>query len=249
MKNLILSLLVITLLWGCSSTKSTDSSLNTKFTELSKTTGENLELSGKIEINVDGQNFNLNTNIYSAKSDSVLMVLKAFMGIPAAKVFMTPLSFKAFNVIENKAFYGVPSKENIQKAVNIGFSYKDVVALIRNEPNTIEGYKLNESESNENEALYFRNFKGEYIEFIKFNLEEKYISQYQQKSADNELLLNVFFEEPMKVGDRNMPSKVTALILENEGKVKFNFNEIKIVEEFGTAFDFSIPSNVTKIEL
>ncbi|MFN3195417.1 MAG: DUF4292 domain-containing protein [Chlorobiota bacterium] len=249
MKKLIIALLSLTILWGCSSVTEDTSKLDTKFTELSSTTANNLELSGKIEISVDGQNFNLNTNIYSAKSDSVLMVLKAFMGIPAAKVYMTPNSFKAFNVIENKAFYGVPSKDNIQKAVNIGFSYKDVVALIRNEPNTIDGYKLNESESNDEEALYYRNFKGEYIEFIKFNLEEKYISQYQQKSAENELLLNVFFEEPKKVGDRNMPSKVTALILENEGKVKFDFEEIKIVENFGTAFDFSIPSNVTKIEL
>jgi hypothetical protein len=59
----------------------------------------------------------------------------------------------------------------------------------------------------------------------------------------------VFFEEPIKVGNRNMPSLVTALIAKNEGKVKFNFSEIKVVEEFGTAFDFSIPSNVTKIEL
>lgn len=249
MKKLILSLLLLSIFWGCSSVKKSNKILDTKFTELSSTTSSNLELSGKVEIDVDGQNFNLNTVIYSSKSDSVLMVLKAFMGIPAAKVFITPGSFKAYNALENKAFYGVPTKENIEKAVNIGFSYKDIVSLLRNEPNSIDGYELNEAESTGNELLYYRNFKGEYIEYIKFNLDGKYISQYQQKSAENELLLNVFFEEPIKVGNRNMPSLVTALIAKNEGKVKFNFSEIKVVEEFGTAFDFSIPSNVTKIEL
>ncbi len=249
MKKLIIALLSLTILWGCSSVTEDTGKLDTKFTELSTSTGHFLELSGKVEIDVDGQIFNLNTDIYSAKSDSVLMILKAFMGIPAAKVYMTPESFKAYNALENKAFYGVPTKENIEKAVNIGFSYRDIVALMRNEPNSVEGYKLNESESNEDEALYYRNFQDEYIEFIKFNLNEKYITQYQQKSADNEMLLNVFFEEPISVGDRNMPSKVTALIPQQDGKVKFKFEEIKVVDKFGTTFDFSIPSNVTKIKL
>jgi len=249
MKKLIIALLSLTVLWGCSSVSENTNKLDTKFTELITSTGHFLELSGKVEIDVDGQVFNLNTDIYSAKSDSVLMILKAFMGIPAAKVYMTPGSFKAYNALENKAFYGVPTKENIEKAVNIGFSYKDIVALMRNEPNSLEGYKLNESESNTDEALYYRNFQDEYIEFIKFNLNEKYITQYQQKSADNEILLNVFFEEPIEVGKRNMPSKVTALIPQQEGKVKFNFEEIKVVDKFGTTFDFSIPSNVTKIKL
>lgn len=245
----ILFILIASMLYSCSTVSEKSDVLNTNFTKLRSITPKNLEFSGKVDIDMNGQSLSLNTDIYSAASDSVLMILKAFMGIPAAKVYADPMTFLAYNALENKAFYGEPTKENIEKAVRIGFSYNDMIALLRNEPNLELDYKVNQEGSNENEILYYRYFKDKYIEFIKYNKNENYIVQYQQKSSDNTLLLNVFFEEPKVVGKRNMPHKVTALIPESEGSVKFRFDEIKSIDRFEKGFNFPIPNNVTKIKL
>jgi len=248
MKN-ILIILSFALLYSCSSVSEKKDIINSDFRKLNSLTSKNLEFSGKVDIDMNGQNISLNTDIYSASSDSVLMIMKAFMGIPAAKVYVDPSSFLAYNALENKAFYGEPSKENIAKAVRIGFSYDDMLSLLRNEPNLLMDYKVNESESNSKEILYYRYFKNDYIEFVKYDVTDSYISQYQQKSTENEILLNVFFEEPKLVGKRNMPHKVTALITATEGSVKFRFEEIKSVDNFEKEFNFSIPTNVSKIKL
>lgn len=245
----ILIILSIGLLYSCSSVKEKENIISTNFRQLNELTPKNLEFSGKVEIDFDGQNISLNTDIYSASSDSVLMILKAFMGIPAAKVYVDPTSFLAYNALENKAFYGEPSKENIAKAVRIGFSYDDMLSMLRNEPNILMDYKVNESESSKEETLYYRYFKDDYIEFVKYDVTNNYISQYQQKSTENEILLNVFFEEPKLVGKRNMPHKVTALLPATEGSVKFRFEEIKSVDKFDKEFNFSIPASVSKIKL
>lgn len=245
----ILFILIASLLYSCSSVSEKKSELNTEFQKLRSITPANLEFSGKVDIDMNGQSLSLNTDIYSAASDSVLMVLKAFMGIPAAKVYANPTTFLAYNALENKAFYGEPTKENMVKAMRFGFSYNDMIALLRNEPNLAMDYKINKEGTNEKEILYFRSFKDQYIEFIKYNIKDNYIAQYQQKSSDNTILLNVFFEEPKMVGKRNMPHKVTALIPATEGSVKFRFDEIKKVDKFEKGFNFSIPTNVTKIKL
>ncbi len=245
----ILFILIASLLYSCSSVSEKKSELNTEFTKLRSITPKNLEFSGKVDIDMNGQSLSLNTDIYSAASDSVLMILKAFMGIPAAKVYANPSTFMAYNALENKAFYGEPTKENMVKAMRFGFSYTDMIALLRNEPNFDLDYKINKEGTNEKEILYYRYFKDEFIEYIKYNIKDNYITQYQQKSSDNNLLLNVFFEEPKKVGKRNMPHKVTALIQETEGSVKFRFDEIKSIDKFEKGFNFSIPTNVTKIKL
>lgn len=245
----ILILLSVVLFYSCSSVKEQENQISADFKKLNQLTPNNLEFSGKVEVDFDGQNISLNTDIYSASSDSVLMIMKAFMGIPAAKVYIDPKTFLAYNALENKAFYGEPTKENIAKAVRIGFSYDDMLSLLRNEPNLLMDYKVNEAGTNSKEILYYRYFKDEYIEFVKYDIANNYISQYQQKSTENEILLNVFFEEPKLVGKRNMPHKITALIPANEGSVKFRFDEIKSVDKFDKEFNFSIPKNVTKIKL
>lgn len=249
MKRILIIIIGILSLISCSTVKEKKSEINTEFRKLSGLTPRNIEFSGKVELSVNGQNYNLSTDIYSASDDSVLMILKAFMGIPAAKVFVEPNNFLAYNALENKAFYGEPTKENIEKAVRIGLSYYDIVSLLRNEPNLSMDYKVNEAGTNDKEILYYRYYKNEYIEYVKYNIKDNYIAQYQQKSEDNKLLLNVFFEEPRMVGKRNLPSKITVLLPETESSVKFNFEEIKVVDSFEKEFNFSIPKNVTKIKL
>lgn len=249
MKKIILIIVATVLLYSCSSVKEQISNINPKFRELSSVTADNLEFSGKVELQLDGQSYSLSTNIYSASEDSVLMILKAFMGIPAAKMYAAPDYFLAYNALENKAFYGEPTKENIEKAVKIGLSYQDMISLLRNEPNLAMDYKVKEDGSNDKEILYYRYFKDEYIEYVKYNTELNYISQYQQKSADNVLLLNVFFEEPKLVGKRNMPFKITAILPEAKSSVKFNFDDIKVIDKFEKEFNFSTPQSVKKIKL
>ena len=117
----ILFILIASLLYSCSSVSEKKSELNTEFKKLRSITPKNLEFSGKVDIDMNGQSLSLNTDIYSAASDSVLMILKAFMGIPAAKVYADPMSFMAYNALENKAFYGEPTKENMVKAMRLGF--------------------------------------------------------------------------------------------------------------------------------
>jgi hypothetical protein len=249
MKKILSIIIIAVLFYSCSSVKEQQSELNADFKELSKVTADNLEFTGRVKLDLDGQSYSLSTDIYCASEDSVLMILKAFMGIPAAKMYSNPDYFLAYNALENKAFVGEPTKENIEKAVKIALSYNDMISLLRNIPNMAMDYKISEEGTNSKEILYYRYFNDKYIEYVKYNTEQNYISQYQQKSSDNKLLLNVFFEEPKLVGKRNMPFKITAVLPEAKSSVSFNFDEIKIVEKFDKEFNFSVPQNVTKIKL
>ena len=97
----ILFILIASMLYSCSTVSEKSDVLNTNFTKLRSITPKNLEFSGKVDIDMNGQSLSLNTDIYSAASDSVLMILKAFMGIPAAKVYADPMTFLAYNALEN----------------------------------------------------------------------------------------------------------------------------------------------------
>ena len=177
------------------------------------------------------------------------MEMKAFLGITAARIFSDQNSFKALNLIENKLYTGKPDKENFEKAVDINLSFDDLMSLVRNEPGgEISEFKIAERIDDES-ILYFRYFKDDYIEYVKYNFKEGYITQYQQKNDDNELLLNVFFSEPIEIDKKVLPKEISCNLSGDKGSIKFMFDEIKLVDSFERELDFDVPKSIERIEL
>lgn len=245
MKKIYIIFLTAVLLSCSSSKKTTDDSL--AYYEQNFDV-QSIQLEAKFKTEQKNQNISLDAEIFMKNNDSVFMDMKVLFGIPAAKLLISKDNFKSLNMMENKVYIGKPSKENLNRALKINLSFDDIISLLKVQPpGDLSQYKKASYESPIYD-LFYRLHKDEYIEYIKYDTKNNRVIQYQQKTNENKLVLNIYYNSYESNGQFNYPRNIICELPEEETKITIDISKVEELEN-GKVFDFKIPKNAKIIQV
>ncbi|MBK9246677.1 MAG: DUF4292 domain-containing protein [Ignavibacteria bacterium] len=186
--------------------------------------------------------------------DSMGMKITGPFGIFLGRMYATPTTFMFYNAFENKVLLGVPSAENIAKSMNIPLGATDFAHLIRGEStgetSTIKD-KFTESPdkpANPDHILYVRKASTFGAEYVLFSLKEQAMIQFQKKSSEGKLLLNVKYSNFKDLNGIKFAHEVLIQSPENNSTAEMTLSDMKINQPV-TQLQFPAPKGVPVIKL
>jgi len=186
--------------------------------------------------------------------DSMGMKITGPFGIFVGRMYATPSKFMFYNAFENKVLLGVPSAENIGKSMNIPLGATDFAHLIRGEATgnasqfTGKFTESPEKPSNPDHILYSRRSETLGAEYVVFSLKEQAMVQFQKKSPDGKLLLNVKYSNFKNINSVSFAHQVLIQSPENSATADLTLSDMKINQPV-SQLQFSAPSGVPVIKL
>lgn len=186
--------------------------------------------------------------------DSMGMKITGPFGIFVGRMYATPQKFMFYNAFENKVLLGVPSAENIGKSMNIPLGATDFAHLIRGEATgnasqfTGKFTESPEKPSNPDHILYSRRSETLGAEYVVFSLKEQAMVQFQKKSPEGKLLLNVKYSNFKNINGVNFAHEVLIQSPENNATAEMTLSDMKINQPV-PQLQFNAPSGVPVIKL
>ncbi len=264
MKTLFL-VLILALSFGffsCSSTKSVQNkTVPTKDQEtvLLKTEEKNLltlqyfdnsslkqlELNGKVISSVDGSKQTASTTVLVKDRDSLGMSIFGPFGILVGQLMASSSNFVFYNAFGNEAVDGIPSAENINSVTGMPISFNDILTLLRGEvPFGEKGYtKVKKLEIGE---TLFSYAEVNQTHFVTTSPNTDYISQYQRKSNDGELLFHIRYNNYKIFNNLSIATESILQIPKLKTSISFIAEEVFVNQPFQSKLGFTIPSGVKR---
>ncbi|MBS1537471.1 MAG: DUF4292 domain-containing protein [Bacteroidetes bacterium] len=215
----------------------------------------NLEFSADMTVKYQGMTQMGNCDAKLCSSDSMCVTIHGPFGIFVGKMFATPSNFIFYDAFNNQAITGTPSANNIAKTLRIPLSGEDFVHLMRGEAPT----SSNENISNEftissdrisdtNHVLFVRRSETFGAEYVLFSLKEQVILQFQKKSPDGKILLNVKYSDFTTINDIPLAQKIDIQSPENQATALMTLSDFKINQVI-PSLRFTIPKGLQTIHL
>lgn len=231
MKKAILLITILILVTSCSSLKEPkkgdDSTTLPEFHLPAM-----LEGNASITTRLPGFNQTFNVKYHLAGRDSMSMTAFGPFNIVAAKLYSDKDEFIFLNMLEQKAYRGTPSADNIRRVSGLNLSFEDLISMVQGVPPLpAENYELKEIISDKGLKIFVNKQAKEYGEFIVYNSSEKIISQFQRKDAEDNLILNVFLSNYKPVGNYKFPGQINIELSKMDGKIFIETKEYKLHEK------------------
>ncbi len=193
-----------------------------------------------------GKNILSNAEIYIAGLDSIRIDAKIF-GLPVVKFFSDRNSFKTYNAMENSAYTGNPSSENIKKTTGINLGFEELVRLVKSlPPGKIANFKT-DSVNDANSVLSKRSNSS--AEYIVISSKTGTLEQYQRKNSNEGLEMNVYFRDYKRYGDFMLPGKIYFKFPLIDSELDLEVKNYELNPVFNEKFNFKIPSSANLKEL
>ena len=215
----------------------------------------NLEFSADMTVNFEGMTQMGNCDAKLCSSDSMCVTIHGPFGIFVGKMFATPSNFVFYDAFNNQAVTGTPSADNIAKTLRIPLSGEDFVHLMRGEaPNETNDNISNEFTissdriSDTNLVLFVRRSETFGAEYVLFSLKEQVILQFQKKSPEGKILLNVKYSEFKKIDDIALAQKIDIQSPENQATALMTLSGFKVNQVIPT-LRFTLPKGLQTIHL
>ncbi len=182
-----------------------------------------------------------------AGNDSVSMNF-SFFGMTVAKIFATRTYFLFYNIFENTAMEGTPNSAGLKEAIKIDLSFDDMVKLLKCQPPGPERLYtiVSDEDIEEGQGLYVNKIGDNYVEYILYSYSENAIVQYQRKSMQGEIILNVYYKDYIKIGGFALAQKIVFQFRLIDAEQKYEINSIEVIKKFDKPFSFNTPSSVRK---
>lgn len=240
-------LFILCLAAGCSQARQAADTSASPDVKLSRKSISNLEMDAIINTDMPDQKISIGATIRLAGYDSLRMNFLGPFGIAAGILYSDTSVFSFYNVFENKAFTGRPTRENLGRAINIALSFGELAKLLRSEvPGNAGDFKF--MEIKEDGSLYRNTSKKDVAEFIVFDSARSSITRYQQKSPSGELLLNIYFSDFKETEGEHFARRIEMVFPQLEGNVVITINEMEKKDAFRSEFRFKIPSDAELLE-
>lgn len=202
------------------------------------------EFRGKISITMSGMNLSAQFTASLVGEDSATLSFFGPMGVILGKVFANKNYFAFYDVMNNWAVVGKPTRENIFNASQVPLSFVDFVRLFRGEiPVEDDSLRLIEKQSNAERTLYYK-ISGQFVDFYLINNKTNKLWQYQNKSQNGQILINLNIPEYTEFEGQLYPKKYIMQISERRGNVIMEIEDIQSNENFSKPFSFVIPRGV-----
>jgi hypothetical protein len=200
---------------------------------------------GKVDFALQNLNFSA---IFEAKmvgEDSAVISFFGPMGVLLGKAFSNRERFVYYDVFNNWAVVGKPTREKIFNASQVPLSFVDFVRLFKGALlyplDSMKSYKT------ENGKSLF-SYKGK--DFVDFFLVDDSLKllQFQKKSLEDKILINILYTEYFNEKGILFPKKYIMQIEERKGYVSLAIESLSFEVDTTKQFSFHIPKSVEIFE-
>lgn len=203
-----------------------------------------MNFSGKISISMSGLNLTAQFSAAMVGEDSASLSIYGPMGVILGKIFANKNYFAIYDVMNNWAVVGNPTRDNIFKASQVPLSFTDFVRLFHGEiPVDSDSLRKQSEQSNPEKTLYYRVNK-EFVDFYLLSNITGKLVQYQKKSLDGRVVLNLIISEYMEFEGELFPKKYLMHVSDRNGNLTMEIEEIRSESNFSKPFSFAIPKSV-----
>ncbi len=208
---------------------------------------ENIKMSANVTSTFDSKVIPSKAKIKIAGTDSVSMVF-SFFGMTVGKIFATRDYFLFYNIFENTAMEGIPNSAGLREAIKIDLSYETMVKLLKCQPpGPDSSYTIAKgADIAEGQRLFVNKSDTNYVEYILYSYSEKAMLQYQRKSMNGKIILNVFYEDYVSIDGFALAEKIVLKFPPAGAEQKYIMNSIEVNTKFEKPFAFKTPSSVRK---
>jgi Domain of unknown function (DUF4292) len=254
LKHFVLFLLFISISFifsSCSTTKLSKAPIPKYGFDLPKNK-ENvdfLKIKSKIKINLPGQNASVNAVFKISGRDSLQMRILGPFGIEVVRFYSDKNKFIAYNIFDNKAFSGVPTAQALQRAVNIGLSFDELIAILRSElPSKKESYIFNSQDSIS--AKYVNKINGgagvnRYCEICPGNR----FCAYWDENDENMTSFKINLSDFILKNKHEFATKIEINLMQAQGSIIILIDDISFESPQNQRLSFTLPNSVELTEI
>lgn len=205
-----------------------------------------LQVSGSIELNSTEGNNNANFNLILVGNDSLNAEIYGPMGMLLGKLFISTDTLIFYDVFNNQAYVGKASKENFEKTFGLLLDFKDFSKLIRNEA-FLEVGRF--TKVKDDRFLLYKNISSkDFVDFAVISSDTT-IVQYQRKSRDDRIVLNVFYDDFKYYSEYKLPTKIKVEFPLLKTIITFKISNYETNAGIKKSLSFPLPKSITPIEL
>ncbi|MCX7909368.1 MAG: DUF4292 domain-containing protein [Ignavibacteria bacterium] len=204
-----------------------------------------IEVKGRINFALPKLNFSAQFEARIVAEDSAVLSVFGPMGVLLAKAFSNNENFVYYDVFNNWAVIGTPTREKIFKAARVPLGFRDFVRLFKGQLihpiDSMRNKKLDD-----NRVLY--SYKsGDFVDFSLCN-NDSLLIQFQKKNLDDKVVLNISYPEYFSKDGKKFPKKYILEIEERNGTVSLDVEKINFGFDLTNPFSFSVPKTVEIFE-
>ncbi|MBI3259133.1 MAG: DUF4292 domain-containing protein [Ignavibacteriae bacterium] len=216
----------------------------------------NLEFSADMTVKFNGMTQMGNCDAKICSADSMCVTIHGPFGIFVGKMFATPTDFVFYDAFNNRVVTGVPNANNIAKTLRIPLSGEDFAHLMRGEAPTSFGNDQKMKEftlssdrlADANLVLFVRRSETFGAEYVLFSLKDKVITQFQKKSPEGKILLNVKYSNFKIFNDILLAQSIDIQSPENDASAIMTLSSFKINQDI-PVLRFTVPKVLQTIHL
>lgn len=233
-KRTFFILLVVLIFSACSkksiqsiSVKNTEEAIFLYHSNFSKINSFN----GKVSIQLNTEKFNIKMRGFLTiiKPDSLSFEIYGPLGIHIGNFYLLKDSIVILDNYNDRIIKTNSNDTKIKSFLGNEFDLKNLTQLLLGYLFPKETYKLKNT-SNE-DKIEFIETTTNYIIIYSFNLFENMIDNIIVKSYDNEVILQVSYEDFIHVNDIKLPSLISLETNTNKNRITFRYEDIKINQD------------------
>lgn len=173
-------------------------------------------------------------------NDSASISFYGPMGVILVKAYSDKNFFEYYDVFNNWAIIGNPTRENIYKASRVPLSFIDIIYLFKGQLlYPLDSLRI---EKNDNDKILYSYRTNEFVDF--FLVENSRLVQFQKKNYEDKIVVNIAIPEYLNVGEYTFPKKYFMQLEERKGNVSINIDQIEFNVDKSRPFSFNIPKSV-----
>ncbi len=200
---------------------------------------------GKIDFALSNLNFSAQFEAKIVGEDSAVMSFYGPMGVLLAKVFANKDYFQYYDVFNNWAVVGTPTREKIFEASQVPLSFLDFIRLFKGQIlYPLDSLKNSKQEGGRRLFSYVGN---NFVDFFLVDNNDRLL-QFQKKSKDDKILLNIVYPEYFNSEGDAFPKRYIMQIEERKGNVSLVIDKIEYTFDTSKPFSFYIPKSVEIFE-
>ncbi len=173
-------------------------------------------------------------------NDSASISFYGPMGVILVKAYSDKNFFEYYDVFNNWAIVGNPTRENIYKASRVPLSFIDIIYLFKGQ--LLYPFDSLRIEKNDDGKILYSYRTNEFVDF--FLVENSRLVQFQKKNYEDKIVVNIAIPEYLNVDEYTFPKKYFMQLEERKGNVSINIDQIEFNVDTSRPFSFNIPKSV-----
>jgi hypothetical protein len=226
--------------------------------EVSSADNYNIAMKAKINFKFPSMSNSVNATIEFAGKDSIAIKLTALFGIPVGKLYANAHEFIMLNNLDNVAYTGEPTADNLMRIANLPLSYNDIVTILRTSvPHPSNEYHYTNTNTATDSSVVY-NFTlstpaetayTENISVTKNYSSNAYSLSSLSRMQDDKNIMNVLYSNYLQIAEHNFAQKIDIRFPTLNGNVSISLSDIRLLDTLTSPMRFTPPISYKHIEL